>query len=151
MRNLRTDERGVTPAVSKTLAIGIALLYIGGMTTLLFGSVVPGYQSAAGDELAERTLATAAGEIEQSVPEADGTVEQTQTIELPDRIDDERFTLELSGRQLVLEHPDREIGGETRLSLPENTFVKDSSWRSGDDLEISVTGPVENRTLQIEQ
>lgn len=147
---LRRDERGMTPVVGKTLAIGIVLLYIGGMTTLLYGSVVPGYQAATGEELADRTLATAADEIEGSVPEATGEVNRTRRISLPDRIRDERYRLELSGERLRLEHPDREHSPESILSVPPDTTVADSSWKSGSKLEIRVTGPAANRTLRID-
>lgn len=149
-RGLGTDERATTPVVSKTLAIGIALLYVGGVSTLLFGSVVPAYQTAAGEELAERTLAAAAGEIEQSVPETDGRAERTRSISLPDRIHGDHYILELSGTRLILEHPDREIGAGTHLPLPPDVTVEEGSWRSGDDLRIRVTGPPDNRTLQID-
>lgn len=149
-RSLDTDERGMTPVVSKTLAIGIALLYVGGMSTLLFGGVVPAYQTAAGDELADRTLAAAAGGIERSVPEVDGRVERVRYVSLPDRIHGEHYRLELSGTRLTLVCPDRGMRTGTRLSLPPHITVEEGSWRSGDDLRIRVTGPPENRTLQID-
>lgn len=150
MGSFRADERGVTPVVSKTLVVGIALLYVGGMTTLLFGSVVPEYQAATDGELAERTLATAAGEIERSAPEADGTVEQTRSVELPATIRDERYRLELSGTRLRLVHPDRQVGTRTRLSLPPDVRVVNGTWKSGSALEIRVTGPPDNRTLEVD-
>lgn len=146
---LRRDTRGATPVVSKTLAIGIVLLYIGGMTTLLYGSVLPGYQTATGEELAGRTLAAAAGEIEQSVPEATGEINRTRELSLPDRIREERYRLELSGGRLRLKHPDWERAPETRLSVPPGTTVADSSWESGAKLAIRVTGSAANRTVRI--
>lgn len=149
-RRLGADERGTTPVVSKTLAIGIALLYVGGMTTLLYGSVIPGYQAETGEELSDRALAAAAGEIEQSVPQARGEINRTRTVSLPDRIREERYRIELSGRRLLLDHPDRELGAETTLSVPEAVELDESSWRSGEDLVIRVTGPIENRTVRID-
>lgn len=146
---LRRDTRGTTPVVGKTLAIGIVLLYIGGMTTLLYGSVLPGYQAATGEELADRSLAAAAGEIEQSVPEARGEVNRTRRVRLPDRIREERYRLELSGERLRLAHPDRETTSATSLSLPPGTVVRESTWQSGAKLEIRVTGPAANRTVWI--
>jgi len=146
---LRRDTRATTPVVGKTLAIGIVLLYIGGMTTLLYGSVLPGYQAATGEELADRTLAAAVGEIEQSVPDARGEVNRTRRLTLPDRIREKRYRLELSGERLRLHHPDRETALETRLSLPPGTVVRESTWHSGEKLEIRVTGPTANRTVRI--
>lgn len=147
----RLNQRAMTPVVSKTLVIGIALLYIGGMTTLLFGGVVPDYQRAAGEELAERTAATAAGEIENTVIDVNGTVERTRIVELPRRIDDEQYDLKLRGRVLVLDHPDSDIEVEIHLSVPPELTVVESSWRSGNDLEIRVAGEVDNRTIEIQQ
>lgn len=150
MGDLRTDERGLTPVVSKALVIGIALLYVGGVTSLLFGGVAPEYRTAAGEELAERTLATAVGEIERTVPEANGTVDRSRAVRLPERIREKRYRLELSGTSLRLDHPDPEIGTRARLSIPSDVHVSGGSWRSGNTLEIRVTGPPDNRTLEID-
>lgn len=145
------DQRAMTPVVSKTLAIGIALLYVGTMTTLLFGSVVPGYQTATGEELADRTLAAATGEIEQSVTAADGRVDRTTTVDLPERIDESQYSLELTDDRLTLDHPDQHIGGETRLSLPPNLAIENGTWQSGNELRIRIIGSPDNRTLTIER
>jgi hypothetical protein len=148
--DLRRDTRGTTPVVSKTLAIGIVLLYIGGMTTLLYGSVLPEYRTATGEELAERTLAAAAGEIEQSVPEATGEINRTRRVSLPDRIREDRYRIELSGERLRLTHPDGEISPATTLSVPPGTALANSSWESGERLAIRATGPAHNRTVRID-
>lgn len=151
MAELLDDERAMTPVVGKTLVIGIALLYIGGMTTLLLGGVVPEYRSTAGAELGDRVLATAGSSIEQSVPEANGTVRANRTVDLPPSIRDKQYELELAGDRLRLQHPNSAIGGELRLSLPSTVAVENGTWQSGTELQIRVGGPRGNRTLTIDQ
>lgn len=145
------DDRAMTPVVGKTLAIGIVLLYLGGMTTILLGGTVPEYRTHAGSELGDRVLATAGGSIEQSVPNANGTVEANQTVDLPPAIREQSYELELAGGKLRLHHPNPEIGGEIHLSLPPTATVENSTWRSGTDLQIRVRGPPENRTITLDQ
>lgn len=151
MGRLARDRRGVSPAVAKSLAAGIALLYVAGMTGLLLGTVVPGYETAAGDELADRTLATAAGEIEGAAPGVEGNVTTRATTDLPATIRNTGYRLVLSGRSLRLAHPADGIGATTRLSLPHNLTVRNSTIDSGAGLAVRVSGPVGNRTLTAEE
>lgn len=144
-------DRAMTPVVSKTLTISIVVLYIAGTTTILLGGVVPEYRSNAGAELGDRVLATAGESIEQSVPEANGSVEANRTVDLPPRIRDKQYELELVGSRLRLRHPDERIGDTLSLSLPPGTNVDTATWRSGSDLEIRVSGPADNRTLTIQR
>jgi hypothetical protein len=139
----------MTPVVGKTLAIGIVILYIGGMTTILLGGTVPEYRDNAGSELGDRVLATAGGAIEQSAPAGNGTVKSNRTVDLPPTIREQSYELELAGRQLRLAHPNPAIGGVFSLSLPPTISVENSTWRSGSELEIRVSGPRESRTLTI--
>ncbi|MFT4946858.1 MAG: hypothetical protein ACI8TL_001095 [Natronomonas sp.] len=150
-RRVVTDRRAMTPVVGKTLAIGIVLLYIGGMTTVLLGGTVPEYRTHAGSELGDRVLATAGGSVEAAVTEANGTVETTKTVDLPPTIRERSYELELVESRLRLRHPDPEISGEIQLSLPPTVTVENSTWRSGTALQIRVSGPSENRTLTIDQ
>jgi len=151
MADLRADSRGVSFVVEKALAIGVAVLYIGVVTGVLLGGVVPEYRAATGDELGERVLATAATDIEGAVPAADGAVNHTSTIDLPDAIEDESYELHLRGRRLVLVHPDPAIAAETRLSLPPSVTVENGTWESTDSLDVRVQGSATNRTLRFDQ
>lgn len=151
MGRLARDRRGVSPAVGKSLAAGIALLYVAGMTGLLLGSVVPGYETAAGDELADRTLATAAGEIEGAVPGVDGNVTARTTAALPATIRDTGYRLVLSGRSLTLDHPADGIEATTQLAVPGDLAIRNSTIDSGSGLAVHVSGPVGNRTLTMEE
>ena len=150
MGELQPGPRGMTPVVSETLAIGLAVLYIGGMTTMLLGGVVPAYETRAGAEVAERVLSTAAGEIERAPPVIDGRVETQTSVTLPSTIADSSYSLVLSNGsdRLRLDHPDPEIAQETRLSLPANVSVQNGTV-SGESLVITVSGPPADRTLTI--
>lgn len=146
--DIGADERALTPVVSKTLVIGIALLYVSGLTTLLLGGVVPEYRASAGEELGERVLAQAAGSIEGAVPEGNGTVSHTATVDLPPTIEDRTYELVLRGEQLILEH--ETAGAETRLSLPPGASTENNTWASGGKLEINVEGESGDWTVRID-
>jgi len=132
----RGDERGVSPVIEKLVTAGLVVLYIGGMTTVLFGGIVPAYETAAGEEVAERTLATAAGEIETAAPRSGSETAVRATVDLPATIDDTAYRIVLSDRQLRLEHPDPEIGATTRLAVSEDIRLEPGRWQSGSTLVI---------------
>ena len=149
MADLRRDDRAVTPVVAKSLAAGITLLYVAGMTGLLLGSVVPTYEETAGEELGDRVLATAAGGIEGTPPAVAGDATARRAIEVPSTIDGASYRLVLSGRTLALEHPADGIGGETQLSLPASVTAEESTWHGGGSLVVTVSGPADDRRLSI--
>lgn len=152
MGDLRSATRGVTPVVSKTLAIGLTVLYIAGMTTVLLGGIVPEYETRAGAEMSERVLATAAGEIERAPPTVEGNVETRTTVSLPETIASSGYRLVLSNGtdRLVLDHPEPAIETETRLSLPPDVTLQNGTV-SGGTLVVTVSGPPNDRTLTIEE
>lgn len=135
-RGFRGDERGISPVIEKLVTVGLVVLYIGGMTTALFGGIVPAYETAAGDEVAERALATAAGEIEAAAPRPGSETSVRSTVDLPATIDDEAYWIVLSDRQLRLEHPDPGIGATTRLAVPGSIRLEPGRWQSGSTLVI---------------
>jgi len=144
------DTRAVVPVVGKTLAAGIALLYVGGMLTVFLSGQAPAYRTAAGEELGERVLATAADGIERTVPDAEGRVQTRRDVQLPATIRDAGYTLRLRNGTLALDHPSGTIEARTRLSLPGNVTVVDGRWESGDTLTVRVAGSPANRTLWLE-
>jgi hypothetical protein len=150
MAEFRRDDRAVSAVVGKTLAIGLALLYVAGMMSVLYGGVVPEYRTQTGAEIADRVLATAAGNLERAPPAVRGTVDTHGVVELPATIRQHSYTLVLSNRTLTLDHPERGVGAETRLGLPENVTVDDGTWHSGSDLVIRVRGPADDRRLTID-
>lgn len=143
------DSRAVSPVVEKTIAIGIAVLFVGGFGATLLTGAVPDYQRAAGQEVGERILATAAAEIERAVPAVDGTVDVTSERTLPGTIRGRSYALNLTNRSLSLDHPDDAIGGSTRVAVPSSVAVENATWAGG-TFSVRVWGPAGNRTLAVE-
>lgn len=125
------DNRGVTTVVAKLLALGIVVLYVGGMTTVLFGGAVPEYRAAAGGELADRVLATAADRIQSTVPPDARVVSASRTVDLPATIRGAAYDVAVDNRTLVLDHPSASIGGRARLALPDHVDSIAGDWQSG--------------------
>jgi hypothetical protein len=144
------DNRGLSPVVGKTLAASLAVLYVAGMTALLLNGPVPAGRTAAGGELGERVLATAAGNVEAALPDGDRRVDTRTEVPMPATVRNAGYALELRGGRLVFDHPVDALDRETRLSLPANVTVADGDWQSTDRLVVRVTGPPDNRTLWLE-
>ncbi|MFC7136167.1 DUF7266 family protein [Halobaculum litoreum] len=136
----RGAERAVTPVVSKTLEVGIVLLFVAGLSTALFGGVVPDYRDAAGDRVADRTLAGAATDLERSVPAAAREVRVERAVPLPDSIRGAGYRIVAADGALVLRHPTDGVGGRTRLALPDRVAAVSGTWRSGAETVVVVTG-----------
>jgi hypothetical protein len=116
---LATDARGVTPAVGKTLEIGIVVLFVALVTTALLGGVVPDYRTAAGAEVGDRVLTAVAQEVERAIPPSARDVSARRTVELPSTIAGSGYAIRVDGRSLVLDHPDPDISGRVELVLPQ--------------------------------
>ena len=143
------DNRALSPVVGKLLAAGIAVLYITSATGLLLGGVVPEYRDAAGSELGDRVLATAAGDIERSLPATDGNGTVQHTRSLPRTIAGERYRLTLSNRTLRLDHPDDALDARAHLAVPATLTIANDTWESGDPLRIRIRGQPPNRVLTL--
>lgn len=143
------DSRASSPVVGKLLVSGLVVLYVSSMTGLLVGGVVPAYQTAVGEELGERVLSTATGYVERGQPSTDSTVDVRVETDLPATLRDERYRLRLVNETLVLDHPDDALDARSRLSFPENTTAANSTWHSGDEFVVTVTGPASNRTVRL--
>lgn len=143
------DSRAVAPVVGKVLAAGLAVLYISATTSLLLGGVVPDYRDAAGSELGERVLATAAGTVERAMPATDTAVDAHASSDLPATVRDSAYTLEIRNGTLHLDHPRDALDCRSPLELPSNVSVADGRWESGNTLVVWVSGPPTNRTLRL--
>lgn len=132
------DNRGVTPVVEKAVTMGIVLLFIGGVTTTLFGTSVPAYRDAVGAEVGERVLSTAVREVETAVPPNGTAVSSRTHVELPPTLRGTGYGLHVDGRSLVMTHPDPAIGGRARLSLPTYVTRITGDWQSGAETVVGV-------------
>lgn len=134
------DNRGLTPVISKALSIGIVVLYIGILTTVLYGSVIPEYRMATANEVSDRTLATAAERVQQAVPPPTRHIDARFSLELPGTIRDQAYSLQAANRSLVLNHPHPNIGGRVPLVLPRTVIGIEGKWQSHETLIIRVEG-----------
>jgi hypothetical protein len=134
------DNRAATTVVAKLLTFGIVMLYLGGMTAVLFGGAVPEYRDGAGAELGERVLVTAADRVQGTIPPAGRVVTANRSVDLPSSIRGAAYRIVLDGDSLVLDHPAPSISGRQRLALPARVSATEGSWHSGADTVVSVRG-----------
>lgn len=140
-RDLASDHRAVTSVVGKLLELAVAVAFVGVLTTALYGSVLPTYQTAAGTELADRTLATSAARVEAAVPPSATAVDRTVSVDLPATIRGESYRVSVeNGSRLVLSHPHPDIGGSVRLALPASVTTVEGGWESTDTAVVAVRG-----------
>ena len=134
----RRPDRGLAPVVGKTLEIGLVLLFISGLSTALFGGVVPDYRTVAGDEVAERTVVAAAERVDAAVPPMAWTARVERRVPLPDTIRGAAYRISAEERLLVLEHPARGIDATARLAFPSRVVSVEGTWHSGADTAVVV-------------
>jgi hypothetical protein len=139
VERFRAADRAVSPVVGKSLEATLVVLYIGLVTTALYGGAVPDYRAEAGDEVAERTLAAATTDIEAAMPPETAGATVTREIELPATIAGEAYRIRADERRLVLDHPNPGVSASMPLVLPERVVAVSGTWRSGDDTRIVVT------------
>lgn len=133
-------DRAVTPIVSKTLEIGLVVLFVAGLSTALFGGAVPDYRDAAADRVADRTLAGAATEVENAVPPRAVSVRVDRRIDLPATIRGAGYRVVADDDRLRLDHPNPSVGGALRLALPERVASVSGTWRSGAETAVTIAG-----------
>lgn len=127
---MRTD-RAAAPVVGKALEAAVLVVVAALLAAALFGGVLPSYRTAAGAEVADRTLAGAADRIDGVVPDGNPrAVAAERRVALPDTIRGSRYRIRATGRALVLDHPAPRIGGRARLALPSGVRAT-GTWSSG--------------------
>lgn len=148
-RRFARADRAMSPTVGKALELGVVVLYVTLLVTALYGGVVPTYRTAAGDELADRTLAAAADRIEAAVPSDATRVRRTVRLDPPETLRGAGYYLRVRNRTLVLDHPDPAVGGRMRLVLPEDAVVSGTA-SSRDDPAVRVSANVTGATVRLE-
>lgn len=135
-----SGDRAAAPVVGKALEAAVLVVVIAVVTTALFGGVLPGYRTAAGAEVADRTLAGAADRIDRAVPDDDPwVVDRERRVALPDTIRGREYGVRAAGRVLVLDHPTPGIGGRERLVLPAGVRAS-GAWSSDAVAVVRVRG-----------
>ena len=147
--SLAGDRRGLTPAVGKALEIGVVVAFVGVLSASLYGGVVPAYRAAAGDEVADRTVAAAAERIEASIPPAAREVRAAYRVRLPTSIRGANYRVVVENRSLVLDHPDSAVDARTRLALPDRVASVAGAWESGAETVVVVTDAPGGLTVEL--
>jgi hypothetical protein len=148
--SLRADRRGLSSVVGKLYELVLVLGFVGVVTAALYGSVVPGYRAAAGAEMGDRALSTAAERVEAAVPPRAVSVRRTVGVDLPETLAGEAYRIRaVNDSALVLDHDDRSIGGRVRLALPADVSVN-GTWRSTERTVVAVAGDADGVTLRLE-
>lgn len=138
MRAPDRHDRAMSPVVGKALEASLVVLFVGLLTAVLFGNVVPSYRTAAGQELAERTVAGAVDRVEASIPPAAHDATVRRRADLPGTIAGAAYRVRVDGGRLVLEHPDPDIRGSARLALPDRVATVRGTWESGGEQTVAV-------------
>lgn len=143
-------DRAVSPIVGKAMEATIVVLYLGLVTAVLYGGAVPEYRATAGTEVADRTVAGAATDLQDAIPPATVDAEVRVRVSLPATIAGDAYHVRATSDRLVLEHPDPDVAGETALVLPERVAVVDGTWESGSENAVRVTTAGDSLEVRLE-
>ncbi|KAB1194776.1 hypothetical protein GJR96_02295 [Haloferax sp. MBLA0076] len=152
----------MVPVVGKALEAAIVVLFIGLLTTVMFGGVVPDHRDAVAHELAERTLATATESIEETGTVPDSTVrgQRLTTVDIPRSIRGSTYRIEYDQNAsfgddpnattpaLVLDHPRDVFDRRIPVTLPDPVNVS-GTWDSGTDSVVRVVVEDDETTLEL--
>lgn len=132
------DERAISPVVGKALEAALVVLYIGMLTAALYGSAVPDYRTAAGEEVGERVLAKVAHHVQQAVPPNATAVRVAVQVDVPRTIRGRPYTIRANGRSLALDHPNDDVTATATLAVPETVGSIRGNWSSRDASVVTV-------------
>ena len=145
----RSDGRALSAVVGKTLEAGIVVLYVSLLIGVLYGGVVPEYESTTGAELGERVLAESALEVQGAVP-ADPDATATVEHDLPRSIDSEPYRIVADDGSLELVHEDEAVGGTVPLALPPDVVRVEGEWESSAPTVVRVERTPAGRVVHLE-
>lgn len=145
------QDRAVAPTAGKLLEVGLVMLYLGVVAAALYGGAVPGYRSAAGDAVAERTLAAASQDVQQAIPPNGSHVEATAQVELTDTIRNRPYAVRVDGRDLVLDHPHPAVTARARVALPPSVVAVSGNWSSTTPARVVVVGTPRGLVVRLEE
>jgi hypothetical protein len=116
----------------------------------LYGNVVPGYRTAAGAEVGERALATAAERVQQAVPPAAREVDARYRVDLPRTVRGRGYRIRTVGRALALDHPHPAVDAEAELALPPRVARVEGSWSSREPAIVRVVDAPDGLVVRLE-
>lgn len=143
-------DRAMSPIVGKAMEATIVVLYLGLVTAVLYGGAVPEYRAAAGDEVAERTVASAAADVEGALPPTAVEADVRVRVSLPATIAGEAYRIRAASDRLVLEHPDPDVGAEAPLVLPARVDAVDGTWESGSESAVRIGSDGDSLEVHLE-
>lgn len=146
------DNRAATPVVGKALEVAVLVVFVGLVSAALFGSVVPAYRTAAGEEVGDRVLVAAAGQVEHAADAPAGVESRRVDVALPRTIRGVAYVVRVTAVNgtpaLVLDHPRSRIGGTRPLTLPSRvTTVEGELHSAGEPTAVVTRQP--NGTLAV--
>jgi len=131
-------DRAMSPVVGKAMEATLVVLYIGLMTTALYGGAVSEYRASAGAEVAERTLADVATDIENAIPPEVEAATVELEVDLPSTIAGEAYLVRGGTDELALTHPNSEVATTEPLVLPNRVVDVTGTWASGDETRVRI-------------
>lgn len=144
-------SRASAPVVGKALEAAIVVLYLGLVTTTLYGGAIPDYRTAAGDEVGERALAAASADVRAAVPANATRGEARYRVDLPPTIRGEAYRVRVEDGALVLDHPHPSVDARVPLSLPADVGTIEGEWHSGDPAVVAVDRTGDGTALRLER
>lgn len=152
-RSFAGDDRALSSVVGKSLELGVLALYVSLLVSTFYGGVVPEYRTAVGGEVADRTAASMATNVEDAVPATDDgvvAVSVTHEVAVPATIRGDPYVLRLSGGALVLDHPDDRLSRSIPLSLPPGVDRVEGEVRSGATVVVVVESTPDGLVVRLE-
>jgi hypothetical protein len=132
-------DRAMSPVVGKATEAMLVVLYISLVATTFYGGAIPEYRASAGDEIADRTIASAAVDVESAVPPATTVATVRTDVDIPATIAGDAYRISAESNRLVLEHPNPSVEANAPLVLPERVVEVSGTWQSGESTSIRVT------------
>jgi len=152
-RSFAGDDRALSSVVGKSLELGLLALYVSLLVSTFYGGVVPDYRTAVGGEVADRTAASVATNVEESVPATDdGVVDVavTHEVDVPRTVRGDPYVLRLSDGALELDHPDDRLSRSVPLSLPPGVARVEGEVRSGATVVVVVESTPDGLVVRLE-
>jgi hypothetical protein len=128
----------MSPAIGKAMEATLVVLYVGLIVSTLYAGAVPEYRTSAGQEVAERTLADAATDIETAVPPETVHANVRVDIDLPPTIAGDAYRIHAGEDELRLDHPNPAVRKRIPLVLPDRVGSVSGTWSSGEEATVRI-------------